>query len=184
MYGNKCSINQTHKKLTAEGLHVDKNALSDFVRWCEDAYILFSVRLWTSSEHRARTNPQKLYTADLGLAQACETWSDQNLGRRFENACFCFLRAQPDFLSLNYYITERGGEVDFIFENLAGQRFLYQICWELAAESKEREITALTEAMAELNLKKGYIVTFKQNETIKVASGQIQVISFDKFFKK
>ncbi len=183
MYGNKFTINKTHKKLRAEGISLDKSILSNFIRWCEDAYIFFPIRLWTPSEQRARTNPQKLYLCDLGLAQACEPWLDQNNGRRFENACFIYLRALPDFSNISYYITQSGKEVDFLYENASGDKYLVQACWDLSNESKDREILALSEAMAELKINRGAIITIDQSDFIKVSSGKISVMSFDQFFK-
>jgi predicted AAA+ superfamily ATPase len=183
MYGNRLTINQTHKKLRAEGIVIDKGILSDFIRWCEDAYILFSIRILTTSEHRARTNPSKIYICDSGLAQACETWDSQNLGRRFENACFLQIRARQDFSSIHYYMTKSGKEVDFIFENLNGKRKAIQICWELSEEARERELTGLQDCMKELKLDEGFIITANSSELIKVDAGKIHVLTFDQFFR-
>jgi predicted AAA+ superfamily ATPase len=182
MYGNLFSLNQTHKKLKSEGLSVDKGTLSDFIKWCEDAYVLFPITIYTDSEHKARINPQKMYLADMGLAQACEVWNDSFRGKRFENLIFISLRSKSKYQKINYYLTNSKYEVDFICRDELGKLTLIQSCWELNKDSKEREIRALEEAMNELNLKKSFIVTFDQNEIIKVSSGDIYIIDMFKFF--
>lgn len=182
MYGNLFSLNQTHKKLKAEGLSLDKNTLSDFIRWCEDAYVLFTLPLYSHSEHISRINPQKIYLSDLGIAQACETWDDRNLGRRFENLVFLKLRSDSSFAALNYYLTEKKHEVDFLFQDQLGKKKLIQVCWELNEDSLERETRALDEAMSELKLKESLIITLNQSEIINTRNGKIKILSLFDFF--
>jgi predicted AAA+ superfamily ATPase len=182
MYGNLFSLNQTHKKLKAEGLSLDKNTLSDFIKWCEDAYVLFTVPIFSHSDHITRINPQKIYLSDLGLAQACEIWDTRNLGRRFENLIFIKLRSNPNYRSINYYLTAQKHEVDFYYQDIHGKIKIIQACWELNEESNDREIRALEEAMLELKLKESYIVTLGQSEVRKVKSGKINVLNIFEFF--
>lgn len=182
MYGNLFSLNQTHKKLRAEGLFFDKGTLSDFLRWCEDAYILFSIPLYTESDHKARINPQKIYICDIGLAQACEVWNESLRGKRFENLVFVHLRASAKYKRINYYLSQSKYEVDFICQDEKEKLTLIQVCWEFNEESNGREVRALEQAMEELSLKKSFIITFNQNEVIKVSSGEIHLIDLFKFF--
>lgn len=181
MYGNLFSLNQTHKKIKAEGLSLDKNTLANFIRWCEDAYVLFTIPRYSHSEHISRINPQKIYLSDLGLAQVCETWDNQNLGRRFENAIFLKLRSHESFRSLHYYSTTEGHKVDFLFQDLQGGKKLIQVCWTLNENSKDREIRALNEAMSELKLKESLILTMDPSQTIKSPNGKIKIVNVFEF---
>ena len=55
-------------------------------------------------------------------------------------------------------------------------RMLVQVCESLAEpQTRKREITALSEAMSELGLTTGTIVTRNENERVDVPSGIIQV---------
>lgn len=182
MYSNPFSINQTHKKLKSEGLSLDKNTLSDFIRWCEDAYVFFAISIYSHSEHVSRINPQKLYLSDVGMAQACEVWHEQNVGRRFENLVFLKLRADINFKAINYYRTEKKHEVDFIFQDTSENIKLIQACWKLNEESTNREVRALEDAMGELKIKKSYIITLNQADIIQVSTGKIVVINIFDFF--
>jgi predicted AAA+ superfamily ATPase len=54
---------------------------------------------------------------------------------------------------------------------------LVQVCESMTApQTSKREIAALSEAMAELNLKEGTIVTGGENEKIQLDSGTINVV--------
>lgn len=181
-YGNKHSLNQMQKKMHAEGVSVDKETLSDFLRWTEDAYILFPIRVHTTSEHIARVNPVKIYLNDMGLAQAIESTTDSNRGRKFENLVFTELRRRENFKNITYYKTASNFEVDFIFESLDHKKQIIQVTWELNTDSKERELRALDEAMSELKIKKSTLITYSQSETLQLNSGKVQIIKFSDFF--
>jgi uncharacterized protein len=180
-YGNKFSVNQFLKKLRAEGLSIDKGTISDFLRWMEDAYILFAVRLYTHSEHVARVNPVKIYLNDLGLTQAIESSTESNRGRRFENLVFSHLRMRKDFKSLTYYKTNSEFELDFIFEALDHKKHLIQVAWELNSDCKEREIRALEQAMGEFKIRQSTLITSAQTDQISVSTGKIKVVRFSDF---
>jgi predicted AAA+ superfamily ATPase len=54
---------------------------------------------------------------------------------------------------------------------------LVQVCESMAdPQTRKREITALAEAMAELKLPEGTIVTRGEEEQIRVESGKIDVV--------
>lgn len=63
-----------------------------------------------------------------------------------------------------------------------GERMLIQVCESLAGpQTREREITALSEAMVELNLGSGTIVTRNEDERIDARGGAITVIPIWRF---
>ncbi|MFH0810186.1 MAG: ATP-binding protein, partial [Pseudomonadota bacterium] len=56
-------------------------------------------------------------------------------------------------------------------------RMLVQVCESLAEpQTRKRETTALSEAMAELGIKTGTIVTRNENERIEAGGGIIEVV--------
>ena len=72
--------------------------------------------------------------------------------------------------------TKSDREVDFIISMRDHSRMLVQVCESLAEpQTRKREITALSEAMSELGLTTGTIVTRNENERVDVPSGTIQV---------
>ncbi|WP_305046036.1 hypothetical protein [Geoalkalibacter sp.] len=83
-------------------------------------------------------------------------------------------RVTPD---IYYYKTKAGREVDFIAGRPGPSRMLIQVCESLAdQQTRKRETTALAEAMSELNLSQGLIVTRNEDEQIQVDSGMIDVM--------
>lgn len=59
-----------------------------------------------------------------------------------------------------FYWAGRRGEVDFVVKKGAGVAGLVQVCWNIdPADTRERELAGLREAMALLRVKKGLIIT-------------------------
>ncbi len=58
--------------------------MTDFVGWFEDAYFLFSVRLFDASLSRVNANPKKIYCVDHALVSLV---SSGILVTRSEEAC-------------------------------------------------------------------------------------------------
>ncbi len=76
-----------------------------------------------------------------------------------------------------YYKTRNGREVDFIVPMPGRSKMLVQVCESLAEpQTRKRETTAFSEAMAELDLKTGTIVTRNEDERIEAGGGTIEVV--------
>ncbi|MCP4337534.1 MAG: ATP-binding protein [Desulfobulbaceae bacterium] len=103
-----------------------------------------------------------------------------NSGHLLENLVFTALRRK--YTEIYYYKTKKGREVDFIVPKQGSSRMLVQVSESLAdPKTKKREITALSEAMAELNINSGTIVTRSESEQIKTESGIIEVMPIWRF---
>ncbi|MCD6175248.1 MAG: ATP-binding protein [Planctomycetes bacterium] len=169
------SINSLTGYLKSLGHRVPKSAVSDYLEWFEDAYFLFTTRIFDASLARANTNPKKIYCIDHSLVTSVASGILVNSGHLLENLVFTALRRIGQHIY--YYKTKAGREVDFIVQKSDRSRMLVQVCESMArAQTRKREIISLTEAMAELKLKSGTIVTRNEEEQIKVDSGQISVV--------
>ena len=169
------SINNLTGYLKSLGHKAPKSAVSHFLSWFEDAYILFTVRIYDASLSRANTNPKKIYCIDHALVTSVSSGILINSGHLLENMVFVALRRiTPDIF---YYKSRNGREVDFIVQRPGYSRMLVQVCESMAEpQTRKREVTALCEAMAELQLTEGIIVTRNEEELIKAESGQISVV--------
>ncbi len=153
-----------------------KTAVSDYVAWFEDAYFLFTVRVFDASLARANANPKKIYCIDHAMVTSVASGILINNGHLLENLVFTALRRITS--EIFYYKTKTGREVDFIAVGSDRSRMLVQVCESLAApKTRKRELAALEEAMSELKLDSGVIVTRSEEERIEVESGQIEVLS-------
>ncbi|MFO7606463.1 MAG: ATP-binding protein [Desulfurivibrionaceae bacterium] len=169
------SINNLTGYLKSLGHKAPKSAVSDYLAWFEDAYVLFTVRIFDASLARANSNPKKIYCVDHALVTSISSGILLNSGHLLENLVFTALRrVTPDIF---YYKTKAGREVDFIAGRQGPSRLLVQVCESMAdQQTRKRETTALAEAMTELKLSQGIIVTRNEEEQIQVDSGKIDVV--------
>ena len=169
------SINSLTGYLKSLGHKAPKSAVSDYLEWFEDAYFLFTVRIYDASLARANTNPKKIYCIDHALVTSVCSGILVNSSHLLENLVFTALRRiTPDIF---YYKTKGGREVDFIVQRNDRSRILVQVCDSMAEpQTRKREIAALTEAMIELKLTSGTIVTSAEEEKIAGDFGTIDVV--------
>ena len=178
--GSLYSINNLTGYLKSLGHKAPKSAVSDYLEWFEDAYVLFTVRIFDASSARANTNPKKIYCVDHALVTSISSGILVNSGHLLENLVFTALRrVTPDIF---YYKTRAGREVDFIAGRPGPSRMLVQVCESMAdKQTRKRETTAIAEAMAEQKMSRGIIVTRNEEEQIQVDCGRIDVVSAWRF---
>lgn len=169
------SVNRLTGYLKSLGHRVPKSAVSDYLEWFEDAYFLFTVRIFDASLARANTNPKKVYCIDHAMVASVASGILVNSGHLLENLVFTAIRRiHPN---IYYYKTQNGREVDFIIQSYNRTKTLIQVCESMVdLKIRKREIMALSEAMAELKLKTSCIVTRNEEETINADSGTIEIV--------
>lgn len=169
------SINSLTGYLQSLGHKAPKAAVSEYLAWFEDAYFLFTVRIFDASLARANTNPKKIYCIDHALVTSVASGVLVNSGHLLENLVFTALRrVTPDIC---YVKTRSGREVDFTARLEDGSRLLAQVCDSMADPlTRKREIASLAEAMAEYKLASGIIVTRGEEGRIEVEAGKIAIV--------
>lgn len=174
------SINRLTGYLKSLGHRVPKSAVSDYLAWFEDAYFLFTVKVFDASAARRNTNPKKIYCIDHALVTSVSSSILVNAGHLLENMVYTALRRR--FQEIYYYKTKAAREVDFVVPRQNDSPLLIQVCESLAdTGTRKREIRALTEAMAELDLQHGTIVTREETDHIKENGIEINVMSVWRF---
>ena len=169
------TINSLTGFLKSLGYNVPKSSVSDYLKWFEDAYFLFTVRMFDSSFRRSNANPKKIYCVDHSLIKSVSSGILTNSGHILENIVFMMLRRLTS--DIFYYKTKGNLEVDFIFKNEEGKLTLLQVCESLVnVTTRQREISALEVSMAELNLTKGYIITRNETESLIIKSRMIEIM--------
>lgn len=168
------SVNTLTGYLKSVGHKVPKSAVSNYLEWFEDAYFLFTVRIFDASAARRDTNLKRIYCVDHAMVASVSSGILVNSGHLLENLVFMALRRL--YPEIYYYKTRTGREVDFIVPTGDRPRMLVQVCESLAEpQTRKRETTALGEAMAELGLSTGTIVTRNEDERMAVEAGTIEV---------
>ena len=174
------SVNNLTGYLKSLGHKVPKSAVSDYLAWFEDAYFLFTVRIFDASLARSNTNPKKIYCIDHALINSVSSGILLNFGHLLENLVFTALRRHHS--EIYYYKTKTGREVDFVVPGQDHSRMLVQVCESLVeAQTKKRETLALNEAMSELGQRTGIIVTKNEEERIDTENGIIEVVPIWRF---
>ncbi|HEY0991751.1 MAG TPA: ATP-binding protein [Kofleriaceae bacterium] len=164
------SIHKLHDDLKSQGLTVSKDSLHAWLEHVQDAFVFFAIPIHTSSERARQVNPRKVYAVDPGLVTACARRGSADVGQLLETVVFIELRrASPD---LSYVRTASGYEVDFMTPS-----GLVQACISVEdLATREREVRALREAMANFGQKEATIVTLTTDEEIRTPEGTIRVI--------
>ncbi len=173
--GSRYSVNKLTGYLKSLGHKAPKDAVSDYLEWFEDAYVFFTVRIFDASRARANVNPKKIYGIDHALATSIGSGILRNAGHLLENLIFVALRRITP--NIFYVKTRNGREVDFIALMQDRTRMLVQVCESMAnPQTRQREVRALGEAMASLDLMHAIIVTRRKQEQIQVEAGTIEVV--------
>lgn len=155
--GGSLSVNKFSNDIKSQGLSGAKNTIYDYLSYIEDAYLAFSVPLYSESIRKIHSNPKKIYAIDTGLSQAFSLSLNNNYGHLFENLVFLDLKRKGH--KIYYYLTKERYEVDFLTEDRSGKINLYQVVWDSDdQETMDREHRALKAAEQELNIK-GEIIT-------------------------
>ncbi|MFZ5760750.1 MAG: ATP-binding protein [Thermodesulfobacteriota bacterium] len=171
--------------LKSLGHRVRKSSVVDWLAAFEDAGLIFSVNIFSSSPTRISVNPRKVYCNDHALATSVSAGILINRDSLLENLVFTALRrVTPEIF---YHKTKTGREVDLVallpsVPEQDGAVMLIQVCASLAnPRVKQSEVRSLSEAMVELAVAEGTIVTWRTDETIPVGFGTIQVVPVWRF---
>lgn len=167
------SVNSLTGYLSALGHKMPKSTVGDLLDWFEDAYFLFTTRIFDASLARSNTNPKKVYCIDHALVRSTSSGVLINDGHLLENIVFLALRRSG--VKVYYHRTKGGREVDFAVPGKDGVE-LVQVCESLkATATRERELRALSEAMLELGVKRGTVVTRSDEGSEQTAAGEISI---------
>ncbi len=182
--GSYYAVSHLTDYLKSLGHRVRKSSVVDWLVAFEDAALLFSVNIFSNSPTRISVNPRKVYCVDHTLTVSVSSGILTNRDSLLENLVFTALhRVTPEIF---YHKSQTGREVDLValLPALGQERaiMLVQVCASLAdSRVKQSEVRSLSEAMVELAVAEGTIVTWRTDETIPVGFGTIQVVPVWRF---
>lgn len=143
------SIHKFYNDIKSQGHKVAKDSLYSYLGYLEDAFLIFTVPIFTESLRRRQTTPKKIYAIDNGLISANTFNISENRGKYLENLVYLDLRRQGK--KIFYYLTTDGYEIDFITQDSKGEYEIIQVVWDMTDLSTvEREKRALHQAEKEL----------------------------------
>ena len=145
-------------------------SIIDYVSYLEDSYLIFTVPKFSYSYKKQQMNPKKVYSIDNGLSNANSITFSEDKGKMLENSVFLELKRR--YQEIFYY--QKSGECDFLVKE-KGILGAIQVCYELNDENEKREINGLLEALKELKLKEGLILTYDQEDEYSIEGKKIAV---------
>lgn len=157
---SRFSINKFYNDISSQGYKVGKDTLYNYLEHLEDAYLIYTVPIFTESLRTLETTPKKIYAVDNGLINANTFNLSLNFGKLLENQVYLDLRRQKK--EVFYYKTSEGYEVDFIAKDREGHYEMIQVVWDQSDPiTFEREERALRTAERELGIK-GRIIDWEK----------------------
>ncbi len=128
-----------------------------------------------SGKMRDHYGAHRTYCIDHALVASVSAQILINFGHLLENLVFVTLRRNHQ--EIYYYKTRNGREVDFVVPRRRARPMLVQVCESLVdPATRQRETAALNEAMRELEVTSGTIVTRDEQELIEAPAGSIEVV--------
>lgn len=151
------------------------NTVIKYIGYLENCYFFFIVNQFSASLKKQIAAPKKLYTICNAFIDKIGFHLSANHGGLLEN--LVFLELKRKYSNIFYYKTSKGSEVDFIVYNTPQEFKLIQVTWALNdAKTRERETSALIQAMLETNAKEAWILTESETETIEMDNKTIHVV--------
>lgn len=151
----------------------------EYFSFLKDAYLLDFVPMFSHSLKVQARNPKKIYVMDMGLYTENSVSTSDNIGRRLENLIFLHLRRKYKYI---FYYKGRG-ECDFIAMEKSAVKEAIQVCLSINDENFDREYNGLLEAMQDLGIKEGRIVTLNQTDTFEKEDMVVKMIPAHVFFE-
>jgi uncharacterized protein len=156
-------------------IKIPSTTIERFSDYLTTPYLFYFVNKFSFSLKEQSVNARKVYTADLGLRNAISFSFSEDRGKLLENSVAMHLiQTQKE---IYYFRTKNNREVDFLVKKGTKEKALIQVCATLKDfPTQEREIKALFEAMEELKLKTGLILTENEEREIKDRDKIIKVM--------
>lgn len=150
-----------------------------YIKYLEEAYIIFSLRRYSAKAIKRIKSPKKVYTVDNGFISAKAIQHSPDKGKLMENLVFMELLKKGFECNrdLFYYKTRNNREVDFAIKKGTAVSELIQASYQTGnAETKKRETKALIEAGEELKCDDLMIITWDEEAEEKVSRKTIKFV--------
>ena len=161
--------------LHAVNVSLAKETISDYIRYAEDAYLLFHLQNYYANLVEKESYP-KFYFSDNGVLSL---FLDRKESVQLENmVAVALMRAYPDDV---YYLksARTGIDIDFYLPSVG---LAVQAAYSVAWDAREREIGNLKKlAQTAKEAVRFVIVTYEEEETVIEDGVTIEVVPLYKF---
>ncbi len=144
--------------------------VSDYCSYLENSYLCFFVNRYNESVKTQMRSPKKVYFIDHALAKTVGFHFSEDSGRMLENIVFIELKRR----GYDVYYHKEDKECDFVVRQNGKIVNAIQVCQSLDSDkTRQREIDGLLEAQKRFSLKKGYILTDREDEITTIKQNDI-----------
>lgn len=172
---SEISYSKLQKTLRAVNVSLAKDTIADYLRYAEDAYLLFHLQNYYANLVEKESYP-KFYFADNGILSL---FLNRKESVQLENMVAAALaRAYPDEV---YYLksSRTGIDIDFYIPTIG---LAVQAAYSIAGDAREREIGNLKKlAQNSQEAARFIIVTYEEEETIQEDGVTIEAVPLYKF---
>lgn len=172
---SEISYSKLQKTLRAVNVSLAKDTIADYLRYAEDAYLLFHLQNYYANLVEKESYP-KFYFADNGILSL---FLNRKESVQLENMVAAALaRAYPDEV---YYLksSRTGIDIDFYIPTIG---LAVQAAYSIAGDAREREIGNLKKlAQNSQEAARFIIVTYEEEETIQEDGVIIEAVPLYKF---
>ena len=143
--------------------------LSNWVRYLEEAYLIFRIERFSYKLKQTILAPKKIYCVDVGIIKEISPEPVSNKGRLMENTVAVELikDSKNAGFEVFYWKDYQGREVDFVIKEGREITRLIQATYATSREAiEDREIKSLVMASKELRCKNLFIVTWDYEGSI------------------
>lgn len=164
--------------MRAAGLSFTAETIYHYLRYLEEAFMVFAVPIFSASEKVRNRNYHKVYAIDWALANALAPGEGVDATRQLENMVYVELRRRG--WEVAYFRTRQGWEIDFVATRKAAarsRRMLVQVAYSVRdPEVRERELRGLPESARHLRADRAIVVTLNDEQLIDLAGTRIEVL--------
>jgi predicted AAA+ superfamily ATPase len=159
--GELFSISAFTKTLKQRGIESSKRTVANYLSYLQEAFFVIATEKFAYSQRQRTANLVKCYLFDTGFKQLAVNFS-ANRGKLLENLVAIELRRRGK----EFFYFRGKGECDFVLVEGSRPVSAIQVCWEIHEQNRKRETSGLREALAELGIDDGRILSFDGREPV------------------
>jgi predicted AAA+ superfamily ATPase len=148
------------------------NSVKNYIEFLEEAYLFISVPKYEYSLKKQIVRNKKIYTIDTGIFNAVSFSFSENKGKLLENIVLLELKRNAK----DVYYFKNIKECDFIVSKDNRLYSAIQVTEVINKSNQDREINGLIEAMTDLKVKNGFILTYDQFDEFTIGKHKIKVL--------
>lgn len=165
---DEISYSKLHNILKSIGIQISKDVIIDYVKYAQQAYLIFSVKNYFSKFVEKETTP-KYYFYDNGLINLFLLNEEPRL---LENLVAINLKHK--YKDEVFYLKSSSIDIDFFVPEI---QTVFQVAYSIKNISSQREITSLIEVAKSFNEAKQFvIITFEEEDSINIDNIEIKII--------